>query len=187
MAIALKNNEAVTAAEAPAGMVIKLPLSSVRPYVPQDVSAQYLDKMARGFIVGTETVSRSRDVRRDLEERVVKRIGRKGKYLVDKIFELIEGVYLVDNVAGKAVRYYKVPPSLPAIVYAMDRVLGKPKQTIDKSEEKRGIMVVEHIIRNLAEPNSKNGNKPGSIAGVGGSLGVLAAGGGSGNADSVGV
>ena len=165
--------------------VIMLPRSSVAPYVPQDISVQYLDKIARNFIAGNESVSHSRDVRRDLEEKVVKRIGKKGKYMVDKIFELIEGIYVVDNVAGKAVRYYKTPPNLSAIIYALDRVLGKPKQTVDKTEEKRGVFVVEHIIKSLAEGgggkvegdnlnNQKNGNgeRIGAAVGVGGGIRV---------------
>lgn len=143
------------------GEVIILSKDSVRPYVPKDPSVAYLDQIARNFIVGNETISRSRDVRRDLEERVTKRIGRKGKYLVDKIFELIEGIYVVDNVAGKAVRYYKTPPNLSAIIYALDRVLGKPKQTVDKTEEKKGIYVVEHIIKTLATPQPQQTNGQG--------------------------
>ena len=100
--------------------------------ISEDVSEQRLEKLARGYFVGSQAVGRKKDIRQLLENRVVQKIGGKGKYLVDKLFELIDGVYMVDRlkeVKGKEeVRYYKVPPNLNAIIYALDRVLGKPKQ-----------------------------------------------------------
>mgnify|MGYP001572375928 CR=1 FL=1 len=122
--------------------------------VVADVSDRNLERMARGFIMGTQAIGRRREIKVELEERVIKKMGRKGKYLTDKLFELIEGVYVMDGKGGKdgkSIKYYQVPPSLPAIVYALDRVLGKPKQQIDKTEEKKGIILVEHVIRNLAQ------------------------------------
>lgn len=97
-----------------------------------DVSEKHVDKIARGYIVGSTAVGKRKDLRMVLEKRVVDTIGKKGKMLVDKLFELIEGVYVVDRVGktkfGDEIRYYKVPPNLNAIIYALDRVLGKPKQ-----------------------------------------------------------
>lgn len=115
-----------------------------------DVSDKKIEQMARGFIMGTQAIGRRKEIRELLEERVTQKIGRKGKYLTDKLFELIDGVYTVQKEDGKEIRFYKVPPNLTAIIYALDRVLGKPKQFTEHSEEKKGIMVVETIIRNLA-------------------------------------
>lgn len=115
-----------------------------------DVSDKKIEQMARGFIMGTQAIGRRKEIRELLEERVTQKIGRKGKYLTDKLFELIDGVYTVQKEDGKEIRFYKVPPNLTAIIYALDRVLGKPKQFTEHSEEKKGIMVVESIIRNLA-------------------------------------
>lgn len=129
-----------------------------------DVSDKKIEQMARGFIMGTQAIGRRREIREILEERVTKRIGRKGKYLVDKLFELIDGVYIVQKESGREIRYYKVPPSLTAIIYALDRVLGKPKQFTEHSEEKRGIILVEHVIKNLAmNPYGKNGIKKNNV------------------------
>src|SRR3990167_643911 len=119
-----------------------------------DVSEKNVERMARGFIMGSQAIGRRKEVRQQLEDKVIKKIGRKGKYLTDKLFELIEGVYIVDKRGGKdgrEVRYYQVPPNLAAITYALDRVLGKPvARTSTENEEKKGVMVVESIIRNLA-------------------------------------
>lgn len=98
-----------------------------------NVSDQSLEKMARAWMVGDKVIGRQKDVRKVLEDKVVGRIGRKGKYLVDKLFELVEGVSVVTRVKkidGGFEEYvaYKRPPDLQAIVYALDRVLGKPKQ-----------------------------------------------------------
>ena len=122
-----------------------------------DVSDKNLEKMARGFILGTQSVGRRREIRATLEEKVTKKIGAKGKYLTDKLFELIEGVYIEDKRSGGkhgTIRYYKVPPNLQAIIYALDRVLGKPVARTEVNEEKKGVIVIESIIRNLA------GDKP---------------------------
>lgn len=119
-----------------------------------DTSERSVERIARGFIMGSQRIGRQREIRQDLETRVVKRIGRKGKYLVDKLFELIEGVYIVDKRNEGTLKFYQVPPSLNAIIYALDRVLGKPTARTEATEERKGIMVVEHIIRNLAGDKS---------------------------------
>lgn len=116
----------------------------------RDTTDQSIERMARGFILGSESKTRRRDIRAQLEDRVVKRIGAKGKMLTDKLFELIEGVYIVEGSGKNQVRYYKVPPNLQAIIYALDRVLGKPKQEREKEAEKKGVFVVESIIKKLA-------------------------------------
>ena len=130
-----------------------------------NVTDKHLEKMARGFIMGSQAIGRRKEIRELLEEKVTKKIGRKGKYLTDKLFELIEGVYIVDKRGGKNgrdIRYYQVPPNLNAITYALDRVLGKPKVQIEQSQESKGIILVEHVIRNLAnnpyKQNGQNGN-----------------------------
>jgi hypothetical protein len=116
-----------------------------------DVSDKKIEQMARGYIMGSQAIGRKREIKDVLEEKVTKRIGRKGKYLTDKLFELIDGVYTVQKQNGKEIKYYKVPPSLNAITYALDRVLGKPvARSAKDNQEKKGVMIVESIIRNLA-------------------------------------
>jgi len=148
------------------GEIIDIPLDELDAV---DVSDKKVEQMARGFIMGSQAIGRRREIRQELEGRVTKKIGRKGKWLVDKLFELIEGVYVLDKRAGKNgtdIRYYQVPPNLNAIIYALDRVLGKPKQFIDTTEEKRGIILVEHVIKNLAtNPYAKNGARKNIVGG----------------------
>jgi hypothetical protein len=137
-----------------------------------DISDKHIEKMARGFIMGSHAVGQKKEVRELLEKKVTTRIGKKGKWLVDKLFELIEGVYVIDKRGGKngeGIRYYQVPPSLNAIIYALDRVLGKPKTTVETNEEKRGLVLVEHVIKNLAGNPYRNGGetRENIIAGVG--------------------
>ena len=144
----------LTQEEIEAGVI----LEPAAPAELVDVSDKNIERMARGFILGAESFGKRRQLKEKLEKKVTTRIGRKGKWISDKLFELIEGVYIEDSSSGKkgTIRYYKVPPSLPAIVYALDRVLGKPKQQIETTEEKRGIVLVEHVIRNLAASPYKN-------------------------------
>jgi hypothetical protein len=129
---------------------IEIPLSEL---TVMDVSDKKVEQMARGFIMGTQAIGRRKDLHAELEQRVMTKIGKKGKYLTDKLFELIEGVYVIDKKGGKNgqdIRYYQVPPNLQAITYALDRVLGKPKIQVNTTEEKKGIILVEHVIKNLA-------------------------------------
>ena len=134
-----------------AEQIIEIPLAELDVV---DVSDKHLEKMARGFIMGTHAIGKRKEVRELLEEKVTQRIGKKGKYLTDKLFELIEGVYVIDKRGGKEgreIRYYQVPPNLNAIIYALDRVLGKPAaRDTEDNRDKKGVMIVESIIRNLA-------------------------------------
>jgi hypothetical protein len=118
-----------------------------------DTSEQAVERAARAFVMGSDRQGKHREVRQKLEDRVVKRIGHKGKYLTDKLFELIEGIYVIEKHKVKGIpeiRYYKVPPNLQAITYALDRVLGKPTVSTPENEQKKGITIVEKIIKNLA-------------------------------------
>src|SRR3990167_7421718 len=87
------------------GEIIEIPLDELEVV---DVSTRNVESMARGFILGNQAIGRRKEVREQLEEKVIKRIGRKGKYLTDKLFELIDGIYIVDKANGREVRYYKV-------------------------------------------------------------------------------
>lgn len=120
--------------------------------LPQDAQAAALEKMARGYIAGTAGQNTISKVRGDLEGKIVKRIGRRNKWISDKLFELIEGVYVLDKRAGEGgIRYYKTPPNLNAIIYALDRVLGKPTQKTERTEKKVGLILVEDIVKGTAE------------------------------------
>ena len=124
-----------------------------RPLKIVDTTDQAVERAARGFILGSDRQGKHREVRQKLEDQVVKRIGHKGKYLTDKLFELIEGIYVIEKhkVAGMPeIRYYKTPPNLQAITYALDRVLGKPTLSVPENRQKQGITLVESIIKDLA-------------------------------------
>ena len=167
--------------------IIKIPLSELDAV---DISDQNVEKMARGFILGSTAIGRRKEVRELLEEKVIGRIGKKGKYLTDKLFELIDGVYILDKKStnGKmsSVRYYQVPPNLQAIIYALDRVLGKPKQVSEHSEEKKGIILVEHVIKNMASQPYKNVKRRDGQSGEAGSGTISGSGQGSGQGSSSG-
>jgi len=70
--------------------------------------------------------------------------------LTDKLFELVEGIYVVSSVDGEKMKFYKQPPNLNAIIYCLDRVLGKPQAGKPQDEANKGIAIVESIIKDLA-------------------------------------
>ena len=99
-----------------------------------DISDRNIEKYANGFFVGKQFAGSKEDVRKVLEDKVINKVGKKGKVIVDKLFELINGVFILEKGSGmggndpRPIRYYKTPPNINAIAYALDRVLGKPKQ-----------------------------------------------------------
>jgi hypothetical protein len=97
-----------------------------------DVSDPKIEQMAKDFISGKQVtaIGTGKDVRKVLEDKVIGRIGKKGKFLTDKLFEHINGYWVAtridDDGEVKNVRAYKKEPSLQALVYALNRVLGAP-------------------------------------------------------------
>jgi len=133
----VKNNE-----------IVRIPIEELESV---DISDKNVEKMARGFILGSKAIGKRKEVKQILEDKVVGRIGKKGKQLTDKLFELVDGIYVVQKMDGEKVKYYKTPPNLAAITYCLDRVLGKPVSKSESgSQDKKGIMIVESIIKNLA-------------------------------------
>lgn len=126
---------------------------------PESIQEQHLEKIARGYIMGTNRISRRKDIRDKLEAKVVEKIGKKGKYLTDKLFELIEGVYVVSSDKKETVKYYKQPPNLQAIMYALDRALGKPGSAQKEDPEGQGTTTVEQIIKSFADGSKEETKK----------------------------
>ena len=117
-----------------AGVTIEVTPESEPSFVPAiSETDPEIENMARSYKSGLMSIGQKREIKRLLEDKVVKRIGRKGKLITNKLFELIDGVYVLDRSVhdgrgGKAIKYYQVQPNLNAIIYALDRVLGKPTQ-----------------------------------------------------------
>ena len=93
---------------------------------------------------------RNKDEATKLNELIEKRVARRGGWLLKRLFELADGVYVIDKVNGKNMRFYKSIPSLPAIAYLFDRILGKPTQKVESHETKEGVQTIEHIIKGIA-------------------------------------
>lgn len=136
---------------------------SVGPMEAVNMQEKHLEKVARAYYLGKTSYNRNQELKRKLEDKVVGRIGRKGKLITDKLFELIEGVYIAKEVVvsqGKGrpkkreVRYYQAPPDLKAIMYALDRVLGKPDQHVTHQDENEGLKTVAEIVKSLAKVES---------------------------------
>jgi hypothetical protein len=117
-----------------------------------NVSPRVIERMARGAILGYTHTGAEKKRRQRLTHKVEMMVAKKGKHLIDKMFELAEGIYLVDKKSDKELRYYQVPPNYAAITYLLDRVMGKPAvNKPDGAEERRGVTAVEQIIKRLAD------------------------------------
>lgn len=101
-----------------------------------------------------------------IEGLVQRKIGKRVKWLLDKSFELADGIYTIDARDPDKVKYYKKAPDLDAIIYLIDRLIGKPtaKTENKNTEEKKGVQAVQAIILQLAGANvtinneAKNGS-----------------------------
>ena len=90
--------------------------------------------------------------RRKNEQKVEDTILKRTPWLLDKMFELADGMYIVDkHVPGRELRYYKTSPDRQAITYLLDRAIGKPRQAESEIDEsKEGLLVIEQIIKSMA-------------------------------------
>lgn len=70
-------------------------------------------------------------------QRAEKKIADKLPTLIDKAFELAEGVLSEEfNIATMKVSVYQKPPDLGAIKYLVDRIMGKPTERRELTLEK---------------------------------------------------
>jgi len=143
----------------PIGEIIPDEVFDLEDIKTESVQEQHLEKIARGYIMGTNRISKRKDIKEKLEARVIEKIGKKGKYLSDKLFELIEGIYIVSSDKGGNIKYYKQPPNLQAIMYALDRVLGKPGSAEKENAESQGTTTVEQIIKSFADGTKEETKK----------------------------
>lgn len=102
-----------------------------------------------GDIMTDKPLSQQRRAR--LQDTLEKKVSAKSKWIIDKIFELADGVYLVDKHDNKEVKYYKRQPDLQALIYLVNRLLGSPTQKSEHVEETRGTLALEQIIHHLAD------------------------------------
>ena len=87
-----------------------------------------------------------------VEKMVQKKIAVKTKFLIDQAFELAAGIYVLDERDPSKTKYYKKQPQLDAIIYLMDRLLGKPmvKSENTNLQAKKGVAELQNIIQVLA-------------------------------------
>lgn len=114
-----------------------------------------LRSTARKYSEGKDSDRKRKELQKKLEEQVTGRIGDAGTLITDRLFELIDGAYVIQRMDGKQIRFYKTPPNLKAIMYALDRVLGHPTQPIEQNNaEKEGMNTIAQIIKGLANASS---------------------------------
>jgi hypothetical protein len=65
--------------------------------------------------------------------RAEKRFADRLPELADKVLELSYGIWREQDMPDGSTTVYKTPPDLKALVYALDRIMGKPKQALEHS------------------------------------------------------
>lgn len=98
-----------------------------------------------------------------VEKMTTKKIALKTKFLIDQAFELAAGIYVLDERDPSKTKYYRKAPQLDAIIYLMDRLLGKPVARSENTQDKakKGVAELQSIIMNLAGATinvNNNGN-----------------------------
>lgn len=102
------------------------------------------------------------DIIARVEKMVTRKISVKTKFLIDQAFELAAGIYVLDERDPHKTKYYKKQPQLDAIIYLMDRLLGKPVAKTENTnlQAKKGVAELQSIIMNLAGATINVNNKP---------------------------
>lgn len=107
-----------------------------------------------------------------VEQLVTQRVLDRAENLLNKLFDLAEGVSIEHKRLNKInsdgeeeyiVNVYQKEPDLKAIQYLFDRVLGKPaivqQSTGSEADVGKGVKAVGDIIRNLAKVKAANSDK----------------------------
>lgn len=123
------------------------------------VDERYLERVARATIMSLSSSADGSKRRRKLEKMVEKKIGKKSKWLVDKLFELAEGVFIIDKQDPHGIRYYQSLPDREAIKYLLDRLLGRPTERVEDKTDKPGLVLIETIIKQLAGSRGPIGSR----------------------------
>lgn len=79
-----------------------------------------------------------------------KQIGDRLPLLIDKLFELAEGVTVQERDSTGKTRVYERPPDFKAASYLVDRVMGKPKQAVEASGPDGGALLIRVVYDDLS-------------------------------------
>lgn len=127
----------------------------------EGMTAEEIDLLAEDFVAGNITTNENKRIRKELESNFIKAVGGKSDFVTGKLFELIDGIYVIDNKNSKEgdIKYYQRPPSLAAIKLALEMSIGKATARSEHHEEKTGLVTVEHIIKGMASPQLTGGSQ----------------------------
>lgn len=88
-------------------------------------------------------------------EKAKKRIGDRLPEVIDKMFELAEGVTVqeIDPKTGDA-RIYTTPPDYRAVSYLIDRIMGKPTQPVAGDNDAPAVRIEVVYADAISESNT---------------------------------
>jgi len=125
---------------------------------PIDTTDKHLEKLTRATKM-QDYAKKTAAEKNKIQKKVDKAILKRTPFLLDKMFELAEGVYILDkHIPGKMMRYYKTLPDRQAITWLWERALGKTREAEAPgagSELKEGLQAVESIIKTLADEKNE--------------------------------
>lgn len=112
---------------------------------------QIVDKRATDAIIELASTNKHQAYKEKIANKVDRQIGKKATTLVETAMELAQGITVAEEDEEGGVKYYTKAPNLNAIIYLLDRLMGKPVAKQEIKEEKKGIFIIEHMIKQLAD------------------------------------
>lgn len=112
--------------------------------------AQMVEKETRTQVVALTQSARHNSYKEKIAKKVEKRIGEQFETLVDNAMQLAQGITVAEVQEDGGVKAWTEKPNLNAIIYLLDRLMGKPTQRQEIKDDKSGITVIEKMIKQLA-------------------------------------
>ena len=83
-----------------------------------------------------------------------KQIADRLPSIIEKLFELGDGITVQETAANGDVRIYERPPDREALKYLVDRILGRPKERLDAELTGRagGPIVITEVVVERPKP-----------------------------------
>lgn len=111
-----------------------------------------VDEHATNAIIELASSEKHQAYKDKITVKIEKRIGTKVGRIVKNMLELANGGYWSEKLDDGSVKNHFERPNLTANIYLLDRFMGKPVIRQEVKEEKKGIFIIETMIKKLASP-----------------------------------
>ena len=106
------------------------------------------------YVLTSEEIGKNKTLRRQMEAYITKKVNGKQAFLIKRLIDLADGVYVAEKIRGRTMRYYKQKPDLKAIELLLKLGFGHLSKDLDAPDEGKGMQTMAGMIKALAETSA---------------------------------